>query len=199
MGNVAKVERSIAQDANSWAEQITAEWRKSVESVIATGRLLIEAKAALKHGQFGDMCERLLPFSIDTAQRLMAIARDNRLTDPALSKLLPPSWGTLYDITRLSDAEIQKAVEKKVIRPDVERWELEGFRRGTDQQVKKAANDDAWTPRMGPPDVRLWTIAQVRANAKLLQAILKQAGAASQLTTVGDVISDRNLKKIWGE
>ena len=44
------------------------------------GRLLIAAKEKLKPGEFLEMTVRDLPFTERTAQRLMAIARDERLT-----------------------------------------------------------------------------------------------------------------------
>ena len=115
-------------EARVWAARITECWRSSVEGIIRTGRLLIEAKADLPHGAFGAMCSRDLPFSDSTAQRLMAIARDNRLSNPAHVQLLPASWGTLYELTKLSDDEFETAIEQKVIRPDMLRGEAELIR-----------------------------------------------------------------------
>jgi len=44
-------------------------------------------------GEFEAMVDADLPFKIRTAQRLMVIAKDNRLATHAT--LLPQSWGTL--------------------------------------------------------------------------------------------------------
>jgi len=44
-----------------------------------------------------------LPFAARTAQRLMAVAADARLANPTHVSLLPPSWGTLYELTKLPD------------------------------------------------------------------------------------------------
>jgi Protein of unknown function (DUF3102) len=65
-----------------WAGQISAAWRSSIEAIFECGRLLIAAKDALDHGEFTKMVEHDLPFGERTAQRLMVIARDTRLTNP---------------------------------------------------------------------------------------------------------------------
>jgi len=115
-------------EARIWAARITECWRSSVEGILRAGRLLIEAKADLPHGEFGAMCARDLPFSERTAQRLMAIGQDNRLSNPTHVSLLPASWGTLYELTKLSDDEFTEAVQQHVIRPDMLRGEAELIR-----------------------------------------------------------------------
>jgi hypothetical protein len=71
----------------------------SVTSIIETGWLLTEAKTALDHGEWLPMVESDLPFQRNTAQRLMKIAADSRLANRAHVPLLPPSWGTLYELS----------------------------------------------------------------------------------------------------
>lgn len=73
-----------------WADQITAAWRKGVGAIFETGRLIAEAKAALPHGAFLAMIGANLPFTASTAQRLMKIAADERLSKAAHVQLLPP-------------------------------------------------------------------------------------------------------------
>ena len=114
----------FAQDPDAWARKITALWRASVESIIRVGSTLNDAKKALPHGAFGAMIQSALPFSASTAQRLMAIAGDARLSNPAHVQLLPPSWGTLYELTKLSDDEFDSLLKKRIIRPDMERREI---------------------------------------------------------------------------
>jgi N6-adenosine-specific RNA methylase IME4 len=110
--------------AESWAMRIAACWRASVEAILEVGRLLAAAKEALPHGEFGAMCQELLPFSASTAQRLMAIAADPKLSNPAHVQHLPPAWGTLYELTKLDPNKFQDAIERKIIRPDMERREI---------------------------------------------------------------------------
>jgi hypothetical protein len=112
-----------------WTEQIVAAWRSSIEKVFECGRLLIAAKADLKakrkHGEFEKMINHSLPFGPRTAERLIMIARDQRLTNPTHASLLPQSWMTLYALTRLSDDEFASAVADGIIKPGMTRRDLE--------------------------------------------------------------------------
>ena len=56
------------------------------------------------------MVEAELPFSASTARRLMAISEDMRLSNPAHGQLLPQSWRTLYELTKLDDAAFNDAL-----------------------------------------------------------------------------------------
>jgi hypothetical protein len=107
--------------AAEYAERIASCWRKSVEAIFEVGRLLIRAKESLPHGEFEAMIESKLPFGASTGQRLMIIARDTRLLNPAHVQLLPPSWGTLYELTKLNDRQFEQGLKSGIIRPDMER------------------------------------------------------------------------------
>lgn len=113
-----------AGDAKAWAAKINAEWRKSLESVIEAGRILLEAKASLLHGQFTLMVEQELDFNPRTAQRLMAIAQDVRLANPVISPRLPKAWTTLYELTTLTDEEFDRALKEEIIHPKMERADV---------------------------------------------------------------------------
>jgi hypothetical protein len=76
-----------------YAKRIGAAWRKAVESIIEAGRILIEAKDALPHGRFLAMVQDRLRMGERTAQRLMAIAGDDWISNPTHVSHLPPSWG----------------------------------------------------------------------------------------------------------
>jgi hypothetical protein len=95
----------IIAERTDWAARISAAWQHSVDSIIETGRLLLAAKAdpAMQHGEWGTMVESDLPFNRHTAHKLMQIASDKRLTNVSHGKHLPPSWTTLYELTKLDD------------------------------------------------------------------------------------------------
>jgi hypothetical protein len=57
----------------------------------------------MQHGKWGTMVESDLPFNRHTAHKLMQIAGDKRLTNVSQGKHLPPSWTTLYELTKLDD------------------------------------------------------------------------------------------------
>ncbi len=108
----------------AWAVRIVGALRQSVEAILEAGRLLTEAKAALPHGAFTAMIETDLPFGARTAQRLMVIAADPRLADPTHVSLLPPHWGTLYELTKLTDDEFAENRSTGKIHPEMERRAL---------------------------------------------------------------------------
>jgi hypothetical protein len=112
----------------AWARKINTSWRKTVQGVFATGDLLTKAKDDLPHGTFQEMCEQDLDFDPSTAQRLMAIARDEQLRNPAHGQHLPPSWRTLYELTQLSDQQFKSAIASGVINPNMRRRDVEQLR-----------------------------------------------------------------------
>jgi hypothetical protein len=129
MNVVEKMPDVLQDDADAWALRINASWRRSFETVVETGQLLIDAKAKLaQHGTWESLVETKLDFSPSVAQRLMAVARDERLTNPAHVQLLPRSYGTLYELTKLSDEEFERGLQEEIIRPDMERKDVQHIR-----------------------------------------------------------------------
>jgi len=82
-------------------------WQSSLAGILECGRLLLAAKDELPHGEFLAMVESDLPFGASTAQMLMKIARDPRLTNTDHGQHLPPSWRTLYELTKLGRRAIR--------------------------------------------------------------------------------------------
>ena len=120
-----------------WAEKISARWHKTQQGVIEVGRLLIEAKAQLGHGSFTAMIEANLPFGARTAQNLMKIAGDPRITNAKFTSLLPASWATLHEISQLDDSEFEAGINSGLIRPDMKQGEI----RAANRQALKVADE----------------------------------------------------------
>jgi hypothetical protein len=114
---------------DDWVKRISRRWFKVVESIIETGRLLIKAKEELGHGRFGEMIQRGdMLFRARTAQCLMAIARNPVLSNPQYVSHLPPSWGTLYDLTALpADRLVDLIEEDGRITPNLQRHEVKAL------------------------------------------------------------------------
>ena len=104
-----------------YTHQFNRHLRESVASIIAAGKVLIDAKEALAHGEFLNMVANDLPISSDTAQRLMAVAGDKRISNAAHDRYWPSAGTTLYELSRLDDATFEQAVESGKITPDMER------------------------------------------------------------------------------
>lgn len=114
----------IALPRHDWADRITAAWRSSVENIIECGLLLIDAKKALSHGEFGEMVRTELPFGERMAQMLMKVARNRVLSNPNHGSHLPASWRTLADLATLPEATVEEMIADGRIGPDMERNEV---------------------------------------------------------------------------
>src|SRR5712691_3907371 len=78
--------RARLGDVNRYATEITHLYRQSqeaqrqkLETSLAIGRLLVKAKAELRHGQYQHMIKHLLPFDDRHARRLRAAAEHDIL------------------------------------------------------------------------------------------------------------------------
>jgi hypothetical protein len=75
----------------------------------------------VQHGDWLPMIEGELPFGRTTAFMLMKIAEDLRLSNVDHGKHLPPSWRTLYELTKLSDSDFETGIRDGTINPEMER------------------------------------------------------------------------------
>jgi hypothetical protein len=109
-----------------YEQLIAAAWQKAVDSILETGRLLMQAKDELR-GEFFKMFsnEGPLPFGQRTAQMLMAVAANPVLANPNHGSLLPPCWRTLYELSRLPVRELEQMLASGQIRPDLERHDVD--------------------------------------------------------------------------
>ena len=107
-----------------WAEKISARWHEAVQSIIDCGRLLKDAKDALGHGEWGEMFRaKRVPFSQSTANKLMAIADHKVLTDSEHVPNLPPSWGTLYELSHIPEPDLREMLSDGYINCETPRAE----------------------------------------------------------------------------
>jgi hypothetical protein len=104
---------------------IVAAWNKRVQSIFDTGRALIKAKKKLPPEEFKEMIEDdRFPFDHKrTGERVIKVAK-NRVLATHVSQL-PPSWGTLYELTKLPPEELTRMLENGEITPDTERKDVE--------------------------------------------------------------------------
>jgi hypothetical protein len=128
--NAAPRETRNAQTAAEFNVQAGAAWQKQIESIVETGRILIEAKETLAHGEFYPMirgelpnCKKL-PFGTGTADMLMAIARHPVLSNPKFTKDLPPLWYPLYGLTSLPDEELEAMLKDGRINAELKGKEI---------------------------------------------------------------------------
>ena len=94
---------------HEWAEVINDDWRRSIESIIQTGRDLIAAKEDLPNGEFGKMIKEDLTFGINTADQLMRIALHPVIAESPPAGILPPSWAVLSELLSLKKEDFESA------------------------------------------------------------------------------------------
>src|ERR1700689_795655 len=119
-----ELQPAVGASAQAWAAQINACWRASFEGILEAGRLLNAAKDALAHGEFQKMLDTELQFRPRTAQRLMAISADERITNATHASHLPTAWTTLYELTTLDDEQFEAGIKTGKINPDMERKDV---------------------------------------------------------------------------
>ena len=100
-----------------WADRIRGQMARTVEAIVATGQEIVEAKAAVGHGNWYPLLERI-GMGEDTAERFMAIAGNGAFLNPATLRDLPASRTTLATLARLDPDEIVEAVEAGKITPN---------------------------------------------------------------------------------
>jgi N6-adenosine-specific RNA methylase IME4 len=117
-----------------WAERIKAEWRESVDGILAAGQSLIEAckelqndRGALSRLLGRDDHPQVLPFDYTVAYRLTKIAQSKRIV--AYTQQLPPSWETLALITRLTDEQFDELLAAGEIHPGMKQGGIRKFLR----------------------------------------------------------------------
>lgn len=110
--------------ADNWAAKITQAFNKTRAGIFDIGHLLLAAKKDLPHGEFIAMVESQLPFKARQAQRLMAIAKDLRLSKATCMSHLPVCMATLYDLTKVDDDKFDEMLRSGQIQPDMKRKDV---------------------------------------------------------------------------
>lgn len=120
-----EIQTGTVMDAGEWtpqeaADHVSEAWQNAVESIVETGRRLIEAKQRVGHGRWLDTVA-LLPFGDGTARKLMTIATHPDLADRSHGNDLPASWTTLYVLAQLPAGEVARRIEAGEITPELDR------------------------------------------------------------------------------
>lgn len=134
---------ALVKSRAEWAAEITAAWRSSAEGILNCGQLLIASKGKLPHGEFTAMIEKDLPFGASAVQKLMKIGRNELLSKAEHILLLPPSWGTLYEIAKLDGSEVAALIDEGRIHPEMKRSDItqylkRGRREARERRLGKA-------------------------------------------------------------
>jgi hypothetical protein len=122
---------SNRRTVEQWAVVINAAWQKQVGSILEFCRLVRTAREELdEHGEWSKFFnewgeKKLLSFGKRTADRLIAIAEHPVLSNETHVSRLPPSWGTLYELTKIEDKALEVMLKDGTIHTDIQRREVE--------------------------------------------------------------------------
>lgn len=146
---MSTIELNPGRSRQQWAAAINDAWRSCVEGVLETGRLLVEAKLDLIErfgpGEFLGMIERDLPFGRHTAERLMSIYHNQVLANGAHGLSLPPSWRTLYELSRVDCPRLEQWISDGLVHPEMERSEVRALLRAEEREPYEIAIEDGCT------------------------------------------------------
>lgn len=118
------------------------------------GRELLAAKAA-HPGRFMAWVASDLPFSLDKAQRLMAVARFADETDPKVLAALPQGWTILFHLRHVPQSRLAEATEAGELTPESTRVDALAWRDDELGAARRILTGTAETrphkPRKGRP------------------------------------------------
>ena len=125
----------------AWSARLRASLARSVEAIVATGQLLLEAKAALPHGKWLEALDGA-DLNPRVAQMFIAVAEDPSLSDTSTySHLLPAAYNTLYVLSRIQPKErLLEALETGEVSPTA-----------TLSEARALAKSHGITPTKTPP------------------------------------------------
>lgn len=105
---------------DTWAARIRPHLAAAVENIVDAGRQLIAAKEALDHGDFLSLVKSL-DLRPRTAQKFMAIARHELISNAPPGTHLPTSWTTLYELSRAPGDLLEQAFIDGKVTSDMSR------------------------------------------------------------------------------
>ena len=145
----AEIEVIDGADADEVCRRIRERWQDSAQAIIDVGRMLIEAREKAPHGSwqwmFSERNPNRLPFGDSTAIKLMRTARNSVLVNPEHVPDLPPSWGTLHELSQIPDTDLERAFTEGRITPDMERKDVKALMYG--HGGDEGLGDEWYTPK----------------------------------------------------
>ena len=129
--------QSLSRTGKEYAREIKEAWQEALDSILEVCRILVDAKDTLEAADYNTLINAHLPFTRRTAERLVRIGVDKRLTAKKHRKVLPPHWGSLYELTQLDDDSFDESIDNGEIFADMERKDVTSL-----VQLRKEERDD---------------------------------------------------------
>lgn len=157
--------RSVAH----FAEEIRARWQETVEGIFATAVMVEAAHKELSGPEFTALWRDELKWSKVTAYSLKSIAENAALRE-VRRVLLPPSWGTLFKLTQLTDEQFKHGLEAGVIHAGMIRADVARLKPARLPKSKKPASATATvleaSPVFGPFEMCIFQLRRIIYDAQ---------------------------------
>ncbi len=123
----------LLKTAQQWAEEFRASREHTVAAIVDLGKLLIEGKAAMGHGEW-QLALELADIDVREAEKCMRIANHVVLANPCNFTLLPDARSTLYELSGLQAEVVTDLIGAGVVNPKVTCKELKAAVAGTEPE-----------------------------------------------------------------
>lgn len=111
--------------------RIRDRWQDSAQAIIDVGRDLIRLREGAAHGSwqylFSPQNPHRLPFGDSTARKLMQAVRNPLLGNRDHGPVLPPSWRTIHELSKVPEPDLRRAFEEGRIHPEMERKDVKAL------------------------------------------------------------------------
>jgi len=183
-----------------WAARILPWMQRTVESIVATGKLLLDAEEWLRPAQFKNLYQDRLHMSERMSQRYRAIARHRVLADPTHASALPPRFETLVELERLPAQLLLEKLRDGSITPALMRKDVAKLRPPDPEREKSKR-----TKRLSAAEENKQLkehVAELEAARKVADErdgslfVLKTDSAADIVAIIVRTVSENKAKEI---
>src|SRR5579859_1884347 len=145
-------------EPREYADKIRASWRNSTQGILDTCKVAHEARS---NGALRDVANELVGVMDRATLAKLAIIGETSWPAHA-ADVLPPHWGTIYELTKLDPAELSNRLVDGSITPRVQRKTIAEWRKGG------TLNALPPMPTTTVPPVPGWDGVERRKNAPAL-------------------------------
>ena len=125
--------------------RITGSWMKLAETILETGRALLDAERDLPRAQYRELKSyrtdnRIISETV--ISKLRTIASNSVLAAPENTPRLPSSYATLYELARKDEQVVQSAIDEEKIFPEMELKDVQRLFSEADQDDEGEGDRD---------------------------------------------------------
>jgi hypothetical protein len=127
--DLERADPTLMSNRQDFAREIRTLWDDARDRVLRIGKMLVQAKATLGHGEFERMIDQDLPFTKSVAFQIRTVYESIQ-SGQFSAEELPAPYSIAYQLVSLKDPDkLQQARAEGLIRPDVKRSEIIKFKR----------------------------------------------------------------------